>query len=642
LNGHSDARSTRLRTAASLLALLVPLVVYVLTLARDITFVDSGELTAVAATLGIAHPPGYPLFTLLGHLMSLLPIGSIPFRVGLLSALTTSLAALLLYRSASTIAGCVAPRANAMAREVAPLAGALLFAFALTPWSQATVVEVYGLQVCLVMAFLAATTAALREPRDAVRYWPLVAMAATAALTNHLSGGLLLAGAIVFIPIGLVSRGSGSDRPPIPWRRSLLAAAAPLLLYVYLPIRGAAPGPVSWDYPTTWHRFLVHISARQYQGILGSQGLRMSELERFLGQQMPQEAGWALPVLAAIGLLALLWGGRRFLVVTLAPLLAYLLYNMAYPIPDINLYYSPVIAILALWAAVGTAMIAHGATAAVQALARRRASSPAGPPDPEARALDPRPASPRLAATVPALVVAVVACLLCVHPLRAHWRTNDQHRFELLGRLVRDTLKYLDPNAVLFTGNWDALSSPALYYQNVTGVRPDVLVLDFSSLSSAVLQRRLARVAPDLEAACRAELEAVAEIARLAEAGRPYDIPEGRFRFMKLRRKLVEQSVALRAAYMAGDLVGHPAFEGFEKHTEGLVARLATDGEFRGFPFPEFEGPGLTSRDVRNRKEYDVWFEYGRQLANRTRYLERHGRQMEASTLGEITRTYNR
>jgi hypothetical protein len=40
--------------------------VYLKTLAPSVTFIDSGELAAVACTLGIAHPTGYPLFTLLG------------------------------------------------------------------------------------------------------------------------------------------------------------------------------------------------------------------------------------------------------------------------------------------------------------------------------------------------------------------------------------------------------------------------------------------------------------------------------------------------------------------------------------------------------------------------------------------------
>src|SRR5215467_4706692 len=58
---------------------------YVMTAARDLVFGDTPELVTAAITLGIPHPPGYPLFTMLGHLFSLLPAGALPFRVHLLA-----------------------------------------------------------------------------------------------------------------------------------------------------------------------------------------------------------------------------------------------------------------------------------------------------------------------------------------------------------------------------------------------------------------------------------------------------------------------------------------------------------------------------------------------------------------------------
>jgi len=62
-------------------------VVYFLTLAPSVFFGDSGELTAAAYNLGIAHPPGYPLYLLLGKLViSLLWIGDPAYRMNLLSS----------------------------------------------------------------------------------------------------------------------------------------------------------------------------------------------------------------------------------------------------------------------------------------------------------------------------------------------------------------------------------------------------------------------------------------------------------------------------------------------------------------------------------------------------------------------------
>ena len=48
--------------------------VYLQTLARTVGFIDSGELATVPFVLGIAHPTGYPFWTLLARLFTLLPL----------------------------------------------------------------------------------------------------------------------------------------------------------------------------------------------------------------------------------------------------------------------------------------------------------------------------------------------------------------------------------------------------------------------------------------------------------------------------------------------------------------------------------------------------------------------------------------
>src|SRR5947207_12441129 len=74
-------------------------ILYFLTAARDIVVGDSPELIMAAVTLGVAHAPGYPLFTMLGHLFSLIPFGSIPFRVNLLSVVCDALTIGVVYFS---------------------------------------------------------------------------------------------------------------------------------------------------------------------------------------------------------------------------------------------------------------------------------------------------------------------------------------------------------------------------------------------------------------------------------------------------------------------------------------------------------------------------------------------------------------
>lgn len=58
---------------------------------------DMGEMVSVSHTLGIAHPPGYPTYTLLGKISTLIPFANQSYRVNLVSVLAGALSAVLLY-----------------------------------------------------------------------------------------------------------------------------------------------------------------------------------------------------------------------------------------------------------------------------------------------------------------------------------------------------------------------------------------------------------------------------------------------------------------------------------------------------------------------------------------------------------------
>ena len=108
-------------------------------------FDDSLEFQVVLPTLGIAHPSGYPLYTLLGKLFTLLlPFRDPAGRVNLLSALCAGAALGVLYLLAQKVAGNRAAAATATA----------LFALSPAWWSQATIAEVYALHGLFVVLFL--------------------------------------------------------------------------------------------------------------------------------------------------------------------------------------------------------------------------------------------------------------------------------------------------------------------------------------------------------------------------------------------------------------------------------------------------------------------------------------------------------
>jgi hypothetical protein len=354
---------------------------------------------------------------------------------------------------------------------------------------------------------------------------------------------------------------------------------------------------VRWAYPDNWHRFLMHVTARQYQDALGKQGLRFEELQRFFTQQLPHEAGWLFVALAVLGLGVLLARAWRIALATLVTAGLYLLYNSAYPIHDISVYYAPVLAIFGLWAVVGAGL-------PVTLAARWRSAA--------------------------GLALGGCLCLGCLLPLTQNWRANDQHDFRLLRHYVYDSMKTLDANAILFSGDWDRFSAPALYYQKVEGLRLDVLVIDMNSISHPALGRRLAVDAPELAAAARAPIDSLAVIANLAELRKPYDVAAGRRLYARVQRVLLEQAMAMRPTYITSDIFRHPMLQGYHLITEGLVVRVSREDTYRPFPLPDFEGPGITRAQARNLNEEQLQFEYGRMLRNRARFCERHGYPEEA------------
>src|SRR6266576_3933294 len=150
---------------------LIALLLYSWTLAPTVTLTDSGELIVVARGLGIAHPPGVPLWIILAHLASLMPFGNIAVRINFSSALFAALACAMLTLTVAELTITASYLATSKRRKkvgqqsktaeesgparllfAVPAVGAgLLMAFSRTLWSYATITEVYTLNAFLVL-----------------------------------------------------------------------------------------------------------------------------------------------------------------------------------------------------------------------------------------------------------------------------------------------------------------------------------------------------------------------------------------------------------------------------------------------------------------------------------------------------------
>ena len=194
------------------LVFLVTQIVYLATLTNDCPFWDSGEFIATSYTLGIPHPPGTPLYVLIGRVMTLLPIFEmVATRVNYLSALASSLAAaftfllvLELYRAfydpeRRASAGNQA-RPSPWIGAVAGAVAAFFTAFSRTFWDNAIEAEVYALSN-LIMTLCLWLIVRWARPGDRERragLFVLLYYLLCLAMGIHLGTFLVLPGIILF------------------------------------------------------------------------------------------------------------------------------------------------------------------------------------------------------------------------------------------------------------------------------------------------------------------------------------------------------------------------------------------------------------------------------------------------------------
>ena len=95
-----ELSKSRLNLFTALFSLAASFFVYVLSMADTVPYWDSGEFIATSYILGVPHPPGSPLYLIIGRIFSMLPINpDIAFRVNLISPVVSAFAVMFLYLS---------------------------------------------------------------------------------------------------------------------------------------------------------------------------------------------------------------------------------------------------------------------------------------------------------------------------------------------------------------------------------------------------------------------------------------------------------------------------------------------------------------------------------------------------------------
>ncbi|MBN1622569.1 MAG: DUF2723 domain-containing protein [Endomicrobiales bacterium] len=240
----------------AVLILFLTFAVYLFTAVPCITGDDSGELAGVGTTLGIAHSPGYPLYSIVGKMfVTLVPFGNNAYRINLLSSVFIALASVILF--------CVILEMTE--NILISLSAGLMYAFSNVVWAMANTTEVYGLA-----AFMGCIICWLIYSKPIKNKYILVVYLLFISLTTHYTLGLLGLGLLWwFLSQYKVELRSN-------WKYhltnivlfSILGFSITLFLYV----RSKSQPVFDWEDPETLKRFWQVIARLRYGSIALAQG----------------------------------------------------------------------------------------------------------------------------------------------------------------------------------------------------------------------------------------------------------------------------------------------------------------------------------------------------------------------------------
>ena len=486
--------------AAAGLTAAVVLGVYLATLAPTTAFWDTSEYIAAAKVLGIPHPPGNPLFTLMAHVFGLIPLlDSYAARINLFAALTSAAGAGLWFLVAERWLRPLVP--VRWARYAACFAGVLVGALSWTVWNQSTVNEkVYTVSLFSIALTMWCVVRWADEPETPRRDRWLILIAYLMALTstNHMMGVLAAPAVAVYVLM--------TDWRVLlkPWVIAGVVGAVLLgvsLNYVYLPIRAAQYPPINEGEPVGFfsHRLMDVLNRVQYQKppVTERQADFLSQLQNYFQYWDWQFArdwirGQALAtalftVLGLGGLIALWRTDRRAgaaataLFFTLIPLLIYYLnfkygFSMHPEQPQLQRevrerdYF-----FVASFSAFGL-LVAAGLGAAMRLIAD------------EIKASD----RTRWLATAPLLAVAFI-------PFIGNRVTAARSGETAARDFAIDLLQSVEPYGILITAG-DNDTFPLWYAQEVEGIRTDVTLVNLSLANTDWHLRQIRRRAtPDFD-----------------------------------------------------------------------------------------------------------------------------------------------
>ncbi len=542
---------------AAILLFIIILIVYIFTANPDVTYTDNGELAAACTVLGIAHPTGYPLFTLLGHLWSLIPFSfSKIYSLNLFAAILTALSSVALFytsilvlsnakfRNKQIIEGSQKRKRHIeisyqsldltlLNQIIISLAISLTYGFAQTIWEQANSLEVYSLQLLLMNLVIFFALKAYFSVSKI--YYIVTAFLLGLSLSNHMTGILLLP-AILWLYFLDEKR---KFRITADKLKFFLFLLIPLLiglsLYIYLPVRSAMLPPVNWGWVHRgFNKFMYHISGGQYQvWMFSGAGVIFKNLGKFFSL-LPYQFGIFGLILAFWGIIKV-WKSSDLFWFLILLIIANLFYTLNYSIFDIDPYFSLSFIALLIFAVIGTAFIIRNN-----------------------------------------LKLIYVIALIPVFEFFLNFKNCDHSQDRMVAEYTKNVLASMEPNAILISAQWDYFVGPFMYEQIVEHKRSDVVIVEKELMRRTWYPLQFELQYPQIYSSAKNEFETYKTILDDFEEKRPYNNIEIQARYVNVFKKIITENINSHPIYMTMDVYAteKDMFKDFYVAPHGLVLQV--------------------------------------------------------------------
>jgi hypothetical protein len=570
--------------SASITALLV-FIIYLFTLAPSVVQIDSGELAAVQKTLGVAHPTGYPLFTILGFIFLKIPM---PFtdiyKANLLAALWCALGIYFFIKSAQLVlqnarqemqdkktknkkTQLTEPAQNDLIKIILPsVAGGFILAFSKTFWMQSTSVEVYSLQIFLFNLITFSALSAFYNEKDKIRHWIFVAIALALGFSNHMTTLLILP------LIAVLFFGKEKFNPSAVKKIGImLAVFFPILIlfYLYLPLRASSNPAINWGNVINGENFWRHFTGKQYQvWLFSSFDSAKKQLTYFL-DNLPSEFVYLGLIIAIIGIFSSYRYSKKIFAAFLLTFIFSVFYSINYDIVDIDSYFLLSYIMLGFFCVFGFLKIAT------------------------------------MIKSQPGVILSI-----CILPIFLEAAVTfgkvDQSGNYTFEDYTLTILNNADPNSVIFLYQWDYFISPSYYFQYAEGKRKDIAIIDKELLRRSWYYNQMNRNYPAIIKNIKPEINGFLEALKPFERDQQFDSALLEKYYREIMTKLISENAGSRSVYIGLELFQGEMQRGEFSLPQGyqLVPDLCVLKVVKGKDYVPAKDPNFIIRPPKNKNKY--------------------------------------